>query len=204
VTERSDQVSAIVLAGGRSARFGRDKLSASIGGTPLLHRAIAAVRPLASDVLVVATPGVDRAVPAGVRLVHDSVAFEGPLSGIVTGLESARRSIAIVVGGDSPSLVGVVLGAMLDRLEAPGIQAVVLEHEGRSRPLPIVVRRAPALVQARELFESGERRLRAILERLEVDIIPELSWRELDPDAATVRDIDTPEDVDEPQARSIP
>ena len=203
MTTSSDRVSAIVLAGGRSSRFGRDKLAEPVAGTPLLHRAVAAVRPFASELVVVVAPGADPDLPDGVRLVHDPVAFEGPLSGLVTGLEVAREPIAIVVGGDSPSLVGAVLAAMLDRLEPPGVQAAVLEHEGRPRPLPIVVRREPALVQARELFESGERRLRALLGRLEVDVIPELAWRELDPDAATVRDIDTPEDVDERPARYI-
>ena len=203
MTEPTGGVSAIVLAGGRSSRFGRDKLAEPIGGMPLLHRAIAAVRPLASEVIVVARPGADPDLPDGVRLVHDPVAFEGPLSGLVTGLEGAREPIAIVVGGDSPSLVGAVLRAMLDRLDAPGIHAVVLEHEGRSRPLPIAVRRQPALEKARDLFGSGERRLRAILERLEVDVIPELTWRELDPDAATVRDVDAPEDLDAAPPRYI-
>jgi molybdopterin-guanine dinucleotide biosynthesis protein A len=203
MTAPSNRVSAVVLAGGRSSRFGRDKLAEPIGGTPLLRRAIGAVRPLANEVLVVAAPGADPDLPDDVDLVHDPVAFEGPLSGLVAGLEGAHEPIAIVVGGDSPSLVGAVLASMLDRLAEPGIQAVVLQHEGRPRPLPIVVRRAPALLHARELFESGERRLRAILDRLEADVIPELVWRELDPDAATVRDIDTPEDADPASVRYI-
>jgi molybdopterin-guanine dinucleotide biosynthesis protein A len=203
MTSPTDEISAIVLAGGRSSRFGRDKLAEPVGGTPLLRRAIAAVRPLVSEVLVVTAPGGDPDLPDDVRLVHDPVAFEGPLSGLVTGLDGARGPVAIVVGGDSPSLVGAVLASMLDRLSEPAIQAVVLEHEGRPRPLPIVLRREPALLHARELFESGERRLRAILDRLEVEVVPELVWRELDPDGATVRDIDTPEDADLPSARYI-
>jgi molybdopterin-guanine dinucleotide biosynthesis protein A len=195
MTTPMDDVSAIVLAGGRSARFGRDKLVEPVGGRPLLHRAIEAVRPLASEVLVVAAPDADRDLPDDTSLVHDPIPFEGPLSGLITGLEAARGPVAIVVAGDSPSLVGAVLASMLDRLDGAGTQAVALEHDGRPRPLPIVVRREPALRQARDLFESGERRLRAILDRLDVDVIPELVWHELDPDAATVRDIDTPEDA---------
>ena len=191
----SPGVTAIVLAGGRSSRFGRDKLVEPVRGTPLLHRAIEAVRPLATEVVVVAAPGAELDLPDGLHVVHDLVAFEGPLAGLVTGLHAAREPVAIVVGGDSPSLVANVLAAMLDRLEAPAIQAVVLEHEGRPRPLPIVVRCEATLLHARELLESGERRLRAVLDRLEVEVIPEVAWRELDPDAATLRDIDTPDDL---------
>lgn len=203
MTPPRTSVGAIVLAGGRSSRFGRDKLAEPVGGTVLLHRAIAAIRPLATAVYVVAAPNADPDLPDEARLIHDPVAFEGPLSGLVTGLEAAPEPVAIVVGGDSPSLVEGVIAAMLDRLDAPGIQAVVLEHEGRARPLPLVVRREPALAQARDLFESGERRLRAVLDRLEVEVISELVWRDLDPDAATVRDIDTPEDVADPPRRYI-
>ena len=44
-------VSGIVLAGGRSARFGRDKLAESIDGRPLLHLAAEAVATVATDVI---------------------------------------------------------------------------------------------------------------------------------------------------------
>ena len=203
MTVRAANVTAIVLAGGRSSRFGRDKLAEPVLGTPLLARAIDAVRPIATEVLAVAAPGADLGVPEGVRVVHDPIAFEGPLSGLVTGLGAATEPLAIVVGGDSPSLVLAVLASMLDRLGGPGIQAVALQHEGRVRPLPLVVQRDPALVHARALLEAGERRLRAIMDRLEVEVIPELVWRELDPDAATVRDIDTPDDLDAPPSRLI-
>src|SRR5262245_40559289 len=118
-TTPPDHSSAIVLAGGRSSRFGRDKLAEPAGGTGLLDRAIAAVRPLGTEVLVVAAPGTDPDVPDDVRVVHDPVAFEGPLSGLVNGLEAAREPIAIVVGGDSPSLVGAVLISMVDGLAEP-------------------------------------------------------------------------------------
>src|SRR5262245_43722678 len=100
MTAPTDRVSAIVLAGGRSSRFGRDKLAEPVGGTRLLHRAIAAVRPLATEVVVITAPGAGFDLPENVRRLHDPVAFEGPLSGLVTGLEGAREPIAIVVGGD--------------------------------------------------------------------------------------------------------
>ena len=51
-------VSAIVLAGGRSARFGRDKLAVSIDGRPLLHHAAEAVAAVATDIIVIAPPDV--------------------------------------------------------------------------------------------------------------------------------------------------
>ena len=200
-------VSAVILAGGRSSRFGRDKLAEPIDAQPLLSRAAGAVRPFATEIIVVVAPGSApaAAIPDDVTVVHDPVAFEGPLVGLLAGLEAAREPVVLVVGGDMPTLVGAILEAMLAELEMPdatdprdaseAAQAVVLEHDRRARPLPMVVRRDPALVAADHLIKAGERRLRALAETLPTRIIPESIWRAIDPDGLTLRDIDTPADL---------
>lgn len=192
----ADRVSAVILAGGRSSRFGRDKLAEPIDGQPLLRHTISAVRPFATEILVIAAPDAVLALPAGVTLVHDRVAFDGPLAGLLAGLEAAREPIALVVGGDMPTLVGAVLEMMLAALDVPDApEAVVLEHDGLARPLPMVMRREPALAAADRLVSDGERRLRMLAEALTTRIVPESTWRALDPDALTLHDIDTPADL---------
>ena len=60
-------VSGIVLAGGRSSRFGSDKLVAPYEGVPLLDRAVAALVDPAvgcSEVIVVLAPGDERVLSA--------------------------------------------------------------------------------------------------------------------------------------------
>ena len=198
------EVSAVVLAGGRSTRFGRDKLAEPVDGRPLLSYAIDAVRPFATEIIVVVAPRATSALafPGDVIFVRDPVAFEGPLSGLLSGLAAAREPIVLVVGGDMPTLVGAVLEAMLARLDAPdapdapdGAQAVVLEHDGHARPLPMVVRRKPALTAAHRLIGAGERRLRALAESLTTRVIPEATWRAVDPEGLTLRDVDAPADL---------
>ena len=65
-----------------------------------------------------------------------------------------------------PTLVGAVIESMLVALDAPGVDACVLEHDGRARPLPVALRREPALAAADRLLADGERRLRALTEAL--------------------------------------
>lgn len=189
------RVTGLVLAGGRSSRFGRDKLAERIDGRTLLANAIDGVTPASTEILVIAAPGATLAVPARVTLIHDPVAFEGPLAGVAAGLRAARGSIVLVVGGDMPTLVGAVIESMLVALDAPGVDAVVLDHDGRARPLPLALRREPALAAADRLLADGERRLRALSEALVAIVIPEPTWRALDPYGMTVRDIDTPADL---------
>jgi molybdopterin-guanine dinucleotide biosynthesis protein A len=194
---RRTPVSAIVLAGGRSSRFGRDKLAEPIDGRSLLQHAVDAVRPFASEVLVVAAPGGGPSISGDIRLVHDPTPFEGPLAGLRVGLAAAHTDVALVVGGDMPDLVPRVLQTLLDELEldAEGAEAVVLDHDGRGRPLPMAVLRRPALAAATRLIEAGERRLRALSEALATTVIAEAVWRSFDPDGATLHDIDTPDDL---------
>jgi molybdopterin-guanine dinucleotide biosynthesis protein A len=193
VTER---IGAIVLAGGRSSRFGRDKLAEPIDGRPLLHHAITAVRALTEEVAVVAAPGQEPPLPAGVRLVHDVAAFEGPLAGLCEGLEAMDPATdrVVVVAGDMPSLEPAVLSRLVDSL-GPSIDIALLEVGGEPVPLPMAVRRAPALASARLLLAAGERRLRALPGALHTTVVAETTWRLDDPHGATLRDIDRPSDL---------
>ena len=189
------RLGAVILAGGRSSRFGRDKLAEPIDGRPLLDHAIEAVRPLVSEIIVVAAPDATLVMPDGVRLVHDPVAFEGPLAGLLAGLDASNEPVVLVIGGDMPSILGPVVDSMVEALASPSVDVVVLEHDGRPRPLPMILRRDAGLAAAARLYATGERRLRAITEVLATHAIPEPTWRLLDPDGRTVRDIDTPADL---------
>ena len=188
-------VTAIVLAGGRSSRFGRDNLAEPFAGRTVLEQAIAAVAPLARETIVVAAPDGRREVPAGVGVVRDARPFEGPLVGLLTGLRQATQPVVILVGGDMPTLVETVLGVLLAGLEDPMIDGVTLDHEGRGRPLPGALRTEPALRAAERLVAGGERSLRALYGALGTAVIPEPAWRALDPDGLTLRDVDTPADL---------
>jgi molybdopterin-guanine dinucleotide biosynthesis protein A len=185
----------IVLAGGRSRRFGRDKLAEHVGERPLLHLAIEGLAGVTSEVIVVGAPGAMPDLPAGVRLVHDEAPFEGPLAGCMAGLTAAREPLVLIVGGDMPRLRPAVLGMLLRSLEASAADACTLEHRGRRQPLPMALRTGTGTALVTRLLGEHERRLGAVLDRLIVRALSEEEWRPLDPDALTLRDVDVPEDL---------
>jgi len=189
---------AIVLAGGASRRFGRDKLAEPVGGRPLLDLAIDAARAVTPTMVVVLAPGDERRLPADVRAVHDPVAHEGPLAGVLAGLAALASEVdaVVVLGGDMPTAVPAVLGALLDRLDDPAVAAAWLaDEDGRPRPLPLALRAAPARARARTLLDGGDRRLRALPLALGAVVIDVASWRPLDPGGGTLRDVDVPADL---------
>lgn len=196
-------VTGIVLAGGASRRFGRDKLAEPVAGQPLLARAVTAVAAVCGEVVIVVAPGApDPSVEAGpavsVRVVRDAVAHQGPLAGLAAGLADTTTPLAVVVGGDMPVLVPALLEALVRRLaEHPedGPALAVLGAGGWARPLPGALRVAAARPVVEVLLRSGERRLRAIFDAVATLVLPEAEWRPFDPDGASLRDVDRPEDL---------
>ncbi len=194
-------VSAIVLAGGRSRRFGSDKLAATIDDRSLLDLAIAGVAAVCDEIVVVLAPGDERRLPrtaAAIRRVVDPELHGGPLVGLLAGLEVAGQPLVLVVGGDMPTLAPDVLAAMIRALVASeaAADAVVLVSRGDRPPLPAVVRTGATTDVARQLVGDGERRLRSLFERLPTRALEEDEWRPLDPVGDTLFDVDLPSDLD--------
>lgn len=208
-TVSADRTTGIVLAGGASRRFGSDKLAASVDGRSVLDRAIDAVAAVVDEVIVVVAPGDDRPLPPGSRRVADATAFQGPLAGLATGLaaslatgvagdhrgEAAPSGVVLVVGGDMPALRPAVLRQLVAAVHDGAAGAVL--HDGRAaRPLPAAYRSGTAAAATQGLLERGERRLRALPVALDAAVVPLPAWRPLDPDAATLLDVDRPADLD--------
>ena len=193
-------VSAIVLAGGRSARFGSDKLAAGLEGRPLLEHVLEAVRSVADEVVLSVPPqGAarygSRTGASSLAVVEDPEPFGGPLVGLAAALEAATRPVAIVVGGDMPRLRVAVLEAMLGAME-PGTDAVVLGVGGDAKPLPVALRVEPARTAAAAALEAGDLSLRSLLARLSTTVLAEAVWLRLDPAGDSLVDVDRPADLD--------
>jgi molybdenum cofactor guanylyltransferase len=191
-------VTGIVLAGGRSTRFGSDKLRAPYDGMPLLHHAVLRLAEVTREVVVVLAPDAETpSLPPGlpVRFVHDAEEGQGPLEGALAGLSATETDLSVLAGGDMPGLATPVIVEMLRVAAEAPVEGVSLEDASRPRPLPLVVRTVPAREAAHALRHGGEHRLRALLEGLRTAVIDEATWHGLDPSRATLRDIDRPEDL---------
>ena len=197
-------VTGIVLAGGRSTRFGADKLAAIVAGRPLLHRAIHAVAEVADEVVVVLAP--DAPVPAlperlapPIVIARDLVAGRGPLGGVAAGLAVARHPRALLVAGDQPFLRVAVLRALLHVLddgEAPDPPDVVVLGDGDSLwPFPVALRAATVRPAAARALAGPDLRLFTLFGRLRLARVPEARWRELDPGGDSLRDVDTRDEL---------
>jgi len=163
----------VVVAGGRSTRFGEgDKALAPLAGTPMVRRvADRLAGPV--DELVVNCRTDQRAeiraalegYPRPVRFAIDDAPDEGPLAGMRTGLATTDADLAAVVACDLPFLDPGFVRYLFDRAAAH--DAAVPYPDGDPEALHAVYRPGPAVGACERALDRGDRRARAALEGLD-------------------------------------
>jgi molybdopterin-guanine dinucleotide biosynthesis protein A len=156
------EATGLILAGGRSSRMGREKLTLEVGGMTLVSRVYAALAPSCREIIMVGD-GPD--VP-GARRVRDlREGREGPLAGLEAGLGAASSPVVFVAAGDMPFVPPGLVRFLLDRLRSRGHQAVVPRHAGRVHPLCAAYDRG-VLAEVSRLLNAGTRAAWRLLENL--------------------------------------
>ena len=89
MTEAEDLPLGVVLAGGKSSRFGRDKARLSFCGQPLLRRVAERLGRVTGEVLVSGRDPADCGL--GVPWLPDALPGFGPASGVLTVLAAVGR-----------------------------------------------------------------------------------------------------------------
>lgn len=198
-------VTAIVLCGGRSSRMGRDKASIEFAGATLLQRTVSAAAAVASEVVLVRAPGqtlppVEASCP--VVTVEDTVAGEGPLYGMATGLAAAHGARCLLLGVDMPYLQPSLLRLLVEALRTgDGARWVVPIAEKRPQPLCSAMA-LDALSVLRAHLEAGDRAPMAVAADLGLLRLGEELWRTADPGGLSFVDVDTPEALEAARALS--
>lgn len=115
--------SAVILAGGKSSRMGRDKAFLEIYGQPLLARQIEIVRQAgASEIFISGRSDADYSA-FGHHLLVDEIPNLGPLSGIASALRTSRHALILVLAVDMPHITDDFLKKLLAQC-SPGVGAV--------------------------------------------------------------------------------
>jgi molybdopterin-guanine dinucleotide biosynthesis protein A len=110
--------SAVILAGGKSSRMGRDKSWLEIDGQPLLARQIQVVRDAgAAEVFISGRADVDYA-QFQVPVLLDAIPDQGPLGGIERALSVCASSHLLVLAVDLPQMSSAYLQRLMENCSA--------------------------------------------------------------------------------------
>ncbi|MGH9555615.1 MAG: molybdenum cofactor guanylyltransferase [Terriglobales bacterium] len=190
--QRARDLSAFVLAGGRSARMGRDKAFLELAGRTLLDHALDACRPLCPTVGMVGPQ--KKFAPYGAT-VEDIYPERGPLGAIHAALCYTASSYNLVLGVDLPFVVTGFLRYLVEQAWDSGADVTVPRAGGGFHPVCAVYhRRFRDLAQA--ALERGENKIDALFSQVATRIIEESELAPFALGARMFENLNTPEDFE--------
>lgn len=195
----------VILAGGRSTRFGEtDKAIVDLAGTPMIRR-VAERLSAVVDSLVVNCRAEQRAAISAVLGDRFKVTYaidedpdRGPVAGIRDGLRAVDDEYATVVACDMPLVDPEFIEYLFER--AAGVDgAVPRRADGWFQTTQAVYRAAPMAAACSDALARGERKIIAPLEDLEYAVVGPDEIREHG-DPETFRNVNTQADLEEIEA----
>jgi molybdopterin-guanine dinucleotide biosynthesis protein A len=157
-----------VMAGGKSERFGSDKLRATLMGRPLLLHATEAAARWSPQVFVVADRA-GRYDDLGLTTIGDLMPDLGPVGGLRTALGHTSEPWVLITAGDLPGLRDEWIAALLGE-RARGAKAVALKAE-RWQPMPALFHSSAAPI-VEQCLQHGERAMWRLLDALSAIAVP--------------------------------
>lgn len=196
----AENLTAFVLAGGKSTRMGADKAFLDLAGRPLIAHAVALATSVAPQVKIVADP--EKFAAFG-DVVPDIFAERGPLGGIHAALQASQTELNLVLGVDLPFVEARFLKFLIAQASACDAVVTVPFAAGYFQTLCAIYRKSFAAIAERALAE-GRNRVDAIFEETKVRIISEQELaRETFP-PAMFRNLNTREDWEAAQREFEP
>lgn len=131
---KADDITGVILAGGRSRRFGEDKADVLVDGFPMIEHVYRAASAITDRLfLSVRDPYAARTIAA--PALADLYPGSGPLAGLHAGLEAAETPWVLLMACDMPFITSGVLRHIVDA-RRPDVAAVVARTpDGRKQPL---------------------------------------------------------------------
>lgn len=186
-TNPLDTIQPVVLAGGKSVRFGRDKLREPLdhAGTPLVTRPIAALREVFGARVKLVGACHPSLLPLADGALPDTHPGAGPIGGIVSAL-AAWGGPVFVLAGDMPEITAQTVSHILAAAHAHPDALATLARTDRLHPCVGLYTRA-ALAPLLARLAGGHHRL--------LDALPAGTVHAVTVDSHAMANLNTPPDA---------
>jgi molybdopterin-guanine dinucleotide biosynthesis protein A len=176
--------------------MGRPKAWLPFGPELLLQRVVRIVSSACRPIVVVSAPGQELPeLPEGVIHARDEVEGRGPLQGLAAGLSALPGGIelAFATATDTPFLGPSWIRHLVDRMGV-AFDLAMPETDGRYHPLAAMYRVEAVKPAIARLLAADRLRPVFLLNEVRSLVIAADELRAIDPDLATLANLNTPED----------
>ena len=194
----ADDLSAFVLAGGKSTRMGRDKATLPFAGRTLLESALALGRSMTEDVFILGSPELYGAYG---EVIADIFPGCGPLGGIHAALTHAKHDLNLILAVDTPFLSNRLAAYLVERARESRAMVTAPEIDSYPQPLCAVYRR-DFLPIAERALRAGRYKIVPLFPHGRTLVIPEVELERFAFTAEMFENLNTPEELEQARRRA--
>ncbi len=190
-------LSAAIVAGGRSSRMGQDKSFVLLHGRPMIEHVVACVSALPVESVLLITNQPNGYAYLRLTTYPDVFPDKGSLGGIYSAVYHSPSEHTLVVGCDMPYLSGALLryiAGLRDEREGP-YDVIVPVHNDHPQGLHAIYRKtvlAPILAD----LEANRLRVIGFYRMVKARYVLPAEYHDLDPAGLSFKNINTPEELE--------
>lgn len=195
----STEKAAIVLAGGFSKRFGRDKGLLQLAGKPLIVHVLDNISALVDELLVVVgSRNQEKAyaplLQSKAKILIDKLAIQNPIIGALTGFENTSSRYSLILACDTPFVSRQIIHFLLENC-VNNDAAIPRWPNSYLEPLQAAYNTKSALTATIETMDKKNPDMLKMIARLKkVHFVSTLVLQKLDPRLMTFVNVNTPSD----------
>ncbi|ENQ3080449.1 molybdenum cofactor guanylyltransferase [Bacillus cereus] len=167
------KIAGIVLAGGRSSRFGEPKALAMWQGKTFIEHSVEALKEVVTDIVVISHPSITNELSQilNVPVVEDIDLYKGngPLAGLLTGMEFVSADWYVVAPCDTPNVSKGWALELIERADET-YEAIVPLAEGRKQPL-LALYHYKVKEKIEQLLKEEKRSMQGLLSQCNVQYV---------------------------------
>ena len=155
-----DNITAVILAGGKGQRLGgQDKGLVKYKNKALIEHVIQRIQPQVKKLLINANRNIEKYQAFGFPVINDEMSdFQGPLAGFAIAMKAAKTDYIVTLPCDGPLLPLDLVSRLADKLK-DNTQSIAIAHNG-DRLQPVYAMIPVVLIDSLEDYlDNGDRKI---------------------------------------------
>jgi len=187
----SEDITGIILCGGKSIRMGVNKAFIQIEGVPIITRIYDLFKALFREVIIV-TNEKDLFSDFDSKICSDLIPGKGALGGLYTGILSSSFQYCFCVACDMPFIQKPLVQYLIENIDDADV--VVPQTKDGLEPLHAIYSKN-CVKPIRKMIDEGKSKIVDIYDQVKVKIVDEKDFLRFDPGGESFINVNTPEEL---------
>uniref|UniRef100_UPI003217722A molybdenum cofactor guanylyltransferase n=1 Tax=uncultured Draconibacterium sp. TaxID=1573823 RepID=UPI003217722A len=182
------QITAILLAGGKSKRMGTDKALLKVEGISLLEKSVALCELVCPKILISSNNQAHNMF--GYPLISDEIENCGPLGGIYSSMQKSETEWNFVISVDSPFVESEFVSFLFE--QTGSYDAIVPVHSKGKEPL-ITLYNKSSIAEMEKMLRAENFKMHNLIRSINTNFIDSQKWVAMYP--KLFHNLNRPEDL---------